>query len=127
MTKLAATIVCVFALCAAVALADAATGPQGQYCGSYSFGLIKGTGHFNKDDTLELKLNAFGKDIECNKEKYSYDAASQEVRVPSAIDSNDCLGNLITSNGLSFSAKYDPSTEVVSLDLGIASIDLEQC
>ncbi len=105
---------------------DAAAGPAGSYCGSYSFGLVKGKAVFS-DTTFSIHLDAFGKSIDCSNEAYTFDAASGVLNVPGATDSKDCLGQLLTDNGLSLSATFDPAGNSASLDLGLASIELDLC
>jgi hypothetical protein len=109
-----------------VLTAAGTTGPSGSYCGSYSFGLVKGKAVFSPT-TFSIHLDAFGKSIECANEAYSYDPATSVLSVPGAADTKDCLGQLLSDNGLSLAATFDAAGNSASLDLGLASIELDSC
>ena len=123
-----AVLLAILLVGATLVAAGGASGPDGTYCGSYSFGLVKGKAVFQASkQVFSIHLDAFGKDISCNDEHYSYDGASGVLTVPGAADGKDCLGQLLSDNGLSLSATYDASGNTASLDLGLASIDLASC
>lgn len=111
-----------------ISLAQAETqGPHGKYCGSYSFGLVSGTVVF--DDTaknFDLAFDGLGAHVKCDKEAYSMNADGT-LAVPGATATADCLGSVLSSNGLSLDVLYHHDDDTLDLDLGLASLTVKRC
>ncbi|CAD2221743.1 hypothetical protein AGDE_05564 [Angomonas deanei] len=102
--------------------------PDGHYCGTYSFGLVKGEFNTTSGSTFfDLSLEAFGDTAECKNEKYIYDPATHKAVVVGATDPNDCLGKLLSDNKLTLEVLFNPEADIVTLDLGITKIDCPKC
>ena len=111
------------ALLCAVALA---TGPSGDYCGSY-MGFIKGKMTVTGNE-FAFQLDVAGTKSVCPKAPFTLDAATGAMNVPSVKNPTDCLGHLVKSNGLSeFSATYHAADNTIKLDAGVGSVELSKC
>ena len=111
-------------LLAILALAVTAN-PSGNYCGSY-MGMVTGKVDFGKN-TIDVNLDVFNSKSNCPNVYYQFNAVTNIITIPSASDKADCLGKLISSNGLKLDATYNPSANSISLDVGIATIDMTSC
>ena len=109
-----------------VALA-AASGPSGQYCGSY-MGMVSGTLTIESTTSFDITLTIFGTPTTCNNEAYSYDAATGVMTIPGAAEPTNCLGAIIVQNGMgTLTATYDPSSNDIDVVVSIASLTLDSC
>ena len=106
---------------AALLALGAVASPSGMYCGSY-MGMVSGKVTF-ASSTIDVKLDVFSSKHECDNVAYSFNGVTNAINIPSATDKSSCLGDLISSNA----ATYHPGANTISLDVGIATIDMSSC
>ncbi|RHW71235.1 hypothetical protein DPX39_070074400 [Trypanosoma brucei equiperdum] len=103
------------------------TRPQGPYCGDY-FSIVEGRVDFPVDlDTFDISLTISGDVEECKNEPYVYDEVSGNVELTNAQDPGDCLGSILRRNQLTLMVTYHPDDDEISLDFGIAVVNLSPC
>ena len=114
------------ALCLLIAATLATPTPSGTYCGSYSFGLVKGKVTFGPS-TFDISFDGMGAHVHCPAVAYQFHADTNLVEVPSAADKSDCLGSVLVDNDLSLKVKFNPAEDSTLIDLGLASLTAHRC
>lgn len=104
----------------------AASSPSGTYCGSYSFGLVKGKVNFGAS-TFDISFDGLGAHVHCPAVPYLFHADTNVVEVPSATNKADCLGSVLVDNDLSLTVKYNPAEDSTLIDLQVASLTAHRC
>ncbi|GET87589.1 hypothetical protein, conserved [Leishmania tarentolae] len=127
-------ILCAMAVVTALAAALAITMtlrenvPNGLYCGSYANGLVVGnlTVRYPPRE-FDLAFRGLGMSVKCKNESFTYDPTSKELTVTSVKDPSDCIGAVMTENGLDLNVTYKPATDIIVLDFGAAKIECKKC
>ncbi|CAJ1007192.1 hypothetical protein Q4I28_002506 [Leishmania naiffi] len=123
-------VVAVAAITAVLAIVMSVTErvPNGSYCGSYAGGLVVGNMTVRAiSSTFDMFLTGLGLQLMCKNELFVYDMKTHEATVVGAKDPTNCIGSILTENNLTLRVFFDPRTDVVTLDLGIAKIECKKC
>jgi len=116
-----------FVIAATLVAVAFAAGPTGCVCGEVP-GLVTGI----KDcaltsKTFNISATVFGQPLSCASEPYVYVPPST-INLPNITDPSDCLGSQLSMYGLSPpTVTYDPTTNAITLDFGIATVQLTNC
>jgi hypothetical protein len=127
MRNLAFVAVAAIIIVAAAMLVDA-THPQGCYAGSYLFGQVKGKIYFKEAGKMDIDLDVkmSNSQVKCDGTEYSVDHSTGRLIVSAGPDT--CLGKVLSGANLPQpKVLYNKRKNRLSLDLGVAKLDLDQC
>jgi len=105
--------------------------PQGPYCGTALDGSLVLKISLLSSTVVDLSATLFGSAIGCPAETYQYFPSNGSVEFSNIYnDTNDCLGVILTSYGVSpsaFSVVYDSRIDTVNISAEGVSIVLTMC
>lgn len=101
--------------------------PQGSYCGNY-FELAKvRMTILETSGLLDIWLSILGTVTDCKRERWIFDAETNDIILPDATKPNNCIGKLLTLYHSTLKTTYIPTTNVILLNASGTDIKLKSC